>query len=556
LALYSIVKSAIGTAAGDALSVRSLYTTSQLTATGAYCNYATTLSSMIGNDTLSGWGGPLNWTQFATATPTETLIITNQLNGGDGNDLLISGQRLPDLTAVLAPNYTLTETLAGGVGNDTYRLNHTNVTITESANSGTDIVVLTPAYLADSLALNRFVFSLVSLANVERILLQGTANFNAVGNSLSNAIWGNLGQNMLYGSAGHDVLYGGAGNDRLYGGTGNDTLRGDDGADLLNGDIGNDIMSGGAGNDTYIIDSAADSVIELANMGTDKVQSANVALSSTVYFGVEILQLTGNQDLNIEGGDSATQLFGNAGRNVISSGGKDGESLFGGGGDDQIYGATAYTSAELYGGIGNDYFYIYDQQLDHIHEGINGGFDTVSSTVTTLDASKSLGGLSLNIEALELLGSENINLTGGGNVRLLIGNLGYNMITGAEAAETFLGGGNTDTLFGGSGADTLIGGAENDEIYGGEGSDSFVFGLIEVDGIDYLADFQTGDTLNLHTAAAQFTLGAALIASSAVSYLSMPVSFYQIDFNSDGTIDLAFFSHNPITLADITAGFS
>jgi Ca2+-binding RTX toxin-like protein len=556
LALFSIIKTSTGTAAGDAMTVQSLFTSSQLIATGAYRNYTTSLSTALGNDTLTGWGGPLNWVQFATITPTETLTITNSLNGGDGNDLLISGQRLSGLTPTLAQRYALKETLTGGLGNDTYRLYHTNVTIAESINSGTDTVVLTSTYLANAIALNRFSFTLSNLTNIERLTLQGTANFNATGNSLNNAIWGNMGQNLLYGGAGRDLIYGGTGNDRLYGGTDNDSLQGGDGADLLYGETGDDMMSGGAGDDTYTIDAVADCVNELTNMGADRIQSATVALDAARYANVEILQLTGSQDLDITGGNSAIWLLGNAGRNTLTTGGIGGESLFGGAGDDQIIAGTAFTRAELYGGSGNDCFYIYDQQLDHIHETANSGFDTVSSSTTSLDASKSLGGLNLNIETLLLLGTEQLTLTGGGDVRSLIGNLGRNTITGAEAAETILGGGEIDTLFGGGGDDTLIGGAENDEIYGGAGNDSFVFGLIATHGVDYLDDYQTGDQLDLHAAAAQFTPGAAIITSSADFYLSMPVTHYQIDFDADGSIDLAFISHNTIALADITAGFT
>jgi Ca2+-binding RTX toxin-like protein len=555
LALYSIVTSGTGTAAGDALTVQSLFTSSQLTATGAYRNYTSTLLSALGNDTLTGWGGPLNWVKFATVVPTETLRITNHLNGGDGNDLLISGLRLSGLTPLLAQRYSLSETLTGGAGNDTYRLNHTNITLMESANSGTDSVVLTTAYLACAIALNRFSFSLANLTNIERVTLQGSANFNATGNNLNNIIWGNIGQNLLFGGIGRDLAYGGTGNDQLYGGTENDTLNGGDGADLLNGGSGEDLMSGDVGDDTYFIDSPFDRVIELADNGTDKVQSANVALYASNYFGVETLQLTGNQDLNIEGGTSATRLFGNAGRNMITAGGLDGESLFGGAGDDLIFGATAFTRAELYGGTGNDYYHIYSQELDGVHENTDGGYDTVSSTVSSLDASQSLGGLNLNIEALELLGSEQLNLTGGGDVRVLTGNINRNTITGAAADETIAGGGGNDTLLGGDGADTLIGGGENDEIYGGAGNDHFVFGLITTDGVDYLDDYQSGDTLDLHAAAAQYTPGTAIVTSSPDFYLSY-VTLYQIDFDADGTIDLAFMSRNPILLDDITAGLS
>jgi Ca2+-binding RTX toxin-like protein len=574
LALYSIVKSGLGAATGDALTAVSLFTPSQLIANGSYRSYTTTLSALAGNDTLTGWGGPANWGQFATSFPSETLTIANHLNGGDGNDLLISGQRLSGLSPTLAQNYALSETLAGGLGNDTYQLYHTKVAIVELANSGTDQILLTASYLTQALGQNLHSFSLARLPNIERLTLQGVANFDVTGNALANILKGNIGQNRLYGGIGRDFLYGGAGNDSLFGGAdndqifggagqgrlfgdaGNDTLVGGDAADLLYGGAGTDLMQGGAGDDTYVLDSSDDRIIELAFGGNDRAQSALAALYGATYVGVETLQLTGSLDLDLMGGGAVLRMYGNAGRNLIIAGGNNGESLFGGAGNDQIYGATAFSRAELYGGSGDDCFYIYDPQIDHIHEDSGGGYDVVASFTTSLDASQSTGGLDHNIEALQLLGADQLSLTGGGDVRLLTGNLGRNMIYGGTANETIAGGDDIDTLFGGSGADTLIGGVANDEIYGGGGDDCFVFGLIATDGVDYLDDFQSGDSLDLHTAASHFTPGAALITSSADFFLAQAVTLYQIDFDADGSIDLAFLSRNPIALADITAGIS
>lgn len=556
MTLYSLIRSSTGTALGDVLTARSLFSAAQLTATGTYRSYTATLSAVTGNDKIMGWGGPLNWTTFAASRPSETLTIANHLNGGDGNDRLFSGQRLTGLNASLAQRYALNETLAGGLGNDSYYLSHTKASIAESSNSGTDLVVLTPTYLTQALSLHLHSYSLSRLVNVEKLTLQGSADFNGIGNGLGNIIQGNTGQNMLYGGDGRDFVYGGLGNDRLYGGTGNDVLQGGDGNDILYGDGGDDVLIGGAGDDCYVVDSAFDSIFEIGFGGTDKVESATIALSAAAYIGVETLQLTGSMDLDLAGGSSAMRLYGNAGRNMISSGSNEGESLYGGAGDDQIRGLATFTHAELYGGTGNDSFEIFDQQLAQVHEDANAGYDVVSCTSTSLDASTSIGGLDHNIEALQLLGAQQLALTGGGDVRLLGGNMGRNTIYGGTADETILGGGEIDTLFGGAGNDMLIGGGADDEIYGGAGNDSFVFGLIATDGIDYLDDFQAGDRLDLHAAASQFTPGTAVITSLADVFNSMPVTLYQIDFDADGTIDLAFMSRTPILLADITAGFS
>ena len=79
-----------------------------------------------------------------------------------------------------------------------------------------------------------------------------------------------------------------AGDDRIFGFGGNDTLRGGEGNDFIDGGIGNDVMIGGAGDDTYVVDSATDSVTELAGEGVDTVQAT---VTHTLTANVENLTL-------------------------------------------------------------------------------------------------------------------------------------------------------------------------------------------------------------------------------------------------------------------------
>ena len=46
------------------------------------------------------------------------------------------------------------------------------------------------------------------------------------------------------------------------------------GNDTLNGSAGADTLIGGTGNDTYVVDATGDVVTELANEGTNTVQSS------------------------------------------------------------------------------------------------------------------------------------------------------------------------------------------------------------------------------------------------------------------------------------------
>lgn len=84
------------------------------------------------------------------------------------------------------------DTLEGGLGNDSYVVNHVNDVVVEYANGGIDRVIATSSYkLAD---------------NVENLILSGTGNITGLGNSQNNAISGSTGNNFLYGGLGNDVI--------------------------------------------------------------------------------------------------------------------------------------------------------------------------------------------------------------------------------------------------------------------------------------------------------------------------------------------------------------
>ena len=657
----AITRVAKGTVGDDLMSVRQIFLAGELVSSGAIRSYSTTLTSSSGDDTLTGWQGPANWpTFFNSALPGETLTLRTVLSGGDGQDVLISAKRFAGLTAAQEAAYSLAETLSGGLGNDSYQLNHTDVRVIDVANGGTDQVFVTATYLLRAAALGRSSISMVPMLNVENLTLQGTSNFNVTASDLANTITGNPGANRVLGGLGADTLYGGGGadqlwgdkavissaggddrlfggagtdilwgeagndyldsgydndclyggdgddsqngnfgddslfgggghdsliglngldwldgeagndrlfggrdgdalsggegNDALYGGTEADTLAGGNGNDLLIGDGGNDHLSGGMGDDIYQLDSAADQVIEVSGEGNDIVRSSVIALSGGDLLYVETLQLQGAQDLDLSGGGQVVLMIGNAGRNTLTTGGMDGESLYGGAGDDVLLALTVFNRVELYGGTGDDRYFLYDPALDHVHEAAGQGFDVVESDSASLDASSGAD-FGQNIEVLRLLGSALLDLTGGGSVQRLEGNAGANHLTGVGGAEQLSGGAGNDTLDGGAGDDTLSGGADTDELHGGAGSDRFVFDLIGRGGVDYVDDFELGDVLDLHDAAAVVGLDLPLIGASVGIYNGMAVLLYEFDFNGDATVDLAFYSRNVIGLTELLAGF-
>jgi hypothetical protein len=98
--------------------------------------------------------------------------------------------------------------MTGGAGDDLYYVNNAGDSVIENASQGWDTVYTTISY---SLA-----------ANVDAMILMGTANINATGNVDLNGLVGNAGNNILDGGAGNDVLTAGNGADTLIGGLGAD----------------------------------------------------------------------------------------------------------------------------------------------------------------------------------------------------------------------------------------------------------------------------------------------------------------------------------------------
>jgi len=286
--------------------------------------------TLVGNSLSSGTGNDL-----------ANVIVakSNQafLKGGGGDDTLI-GSKGGDTFFGDADR----DRLIGGDGNDLYSFTgSTNNTIVETATGGQDRV------WAD--------FNFTLPANVEVLQLQGTGNVDGIGNTLGNAISGNDGNNKLYGVAGDDNLDGGNGDDTLAGGIGND---------VLNGGAGADRMIGGTANDTYYVNHPGDVVVEVAQGGTDTVQSwSNYAL------GVEVENLVlmfeapgavigaGNALDNVVTGNLLNNtLFGVAGADRLDGGVGD-DGLDGGAGNDTLTGGAGrdrFTFNFKTGAVGRD----------------------------------------------------------------------------------------------------------------------------------------------------------------------------------------------------------
>ncbi|MBP2158785.1 MULTISPECIES: calcium-binding protein [Asticcacaulis] len=317
--------------------------------------------------------------------------INNQLNGNSGNNILMGyGGDRDFLFGNGGNDYidggTGYDSMYGGLGDDTFVVDVTLVDLNdrtfEDPNGGTDLVYVHRGYTLE--------------ANVENLTQTGTANIHGYGNVLDNVILGN---------------------------SGNSSLLGYDGNDWLDGGGGVDTLTGSTGNDTYGVDNIADLLTETAGQGIDRIRSS---ITWTLATNFENLTLTGADTINGTGNSVANDMVGNVAANVLTS--HDGnDTVDGGGGVDT-----------LIGGVGDDLYRV-DNTGDIVTELAGEGNDTIEAT-----ASYSLAGVD-NIEALNLTGSGNIDVTGNDNGNVLNGNSGNNILDGGAGADTLTGGLGDDT---------------------------------------------------------------------------------------------------------------
>ncbi|OGB28861.1 MAG: hypothetical protein A3I16_03615 [Burkholderiales bacterium RIFCSPLOWO2_02_FULL_66_35] len=246
-----------------------------------------------------------------------------------------------------------------------------------------------------------------------------------------NSITGTGAANTLIGTELPDFIQGLGGNDTLEGGAGNDTLQ---------GGIGVDLMTGGTGDDLYLVNDTADVVVELADEGTDTVDSA--AANYTLSANVENLILRDGANINGTGNASDNVLTGNGQANQLQGlGGND--TLDGGAGNDTMA-----------GGAGDDTYHV-NSAGDVITEAVGGGTDTVISSGTAYT-------LSANVENLVSTNAVGATLTGNTSANQIQGGDGNDNIAAGQGNDTVEGGAGNDTIGGGIGVDLMIGGTGDD----------------------------------------------------------------------------------------------
>lgn len=278
-------------------------------------------------------------------------------------------------------------------------------------------------------------------ANIENLILTGTASIDGTGNSLANRITGNTGDNALDGAGGADWL------------------------------------GGGAGNDSYVIDDAGDVVVEAFDAGIDDVRAS---VSCTLSANVENLALTGLAAINGTGNELDNRITGNSMNNVLT----------GDAGNDILDGGLG--SDTLIGGSGDDTYYV-NIGSDTVVENPCNGTDTVHASVSYT--------LADNLENLLLDGMLAVTGTGNTGNNYLRGSDSANILDGSAGNDLLEGGNGLDVLNdlsgkgylnGGADSDSLTGGASNQLFIGGTGQDVVTTG----NGADIVA-FNRGDGIDI-----------------------------------------------------------
>ena len=250
---------------------------------------------------------------------------------------------------------------------------------------------------------------------------------------------------IVSGTSGNDNMQGTAGNDSLYGSSGNDVINGFAGNDVLYGAAGSDRLLGGLGDDTYIVD-ALDTLVELANQGTDVVQAE---ISYTLGDNLENLILTGSSSINGTGNALNNTFVGNTSNNVFN----------GATGTDFV--SYAYSNY----GVSVDLSNTNSQYTSQ-------GYDTFVS------------------------------------IEGIIGTDDSDTLTGNALANILIGGADNDTLNGGAGNDTLDGGSGADQMTGGDGSDVYYVDNVGDIVSETNAVASTGGTDTVNSYLGTYTLGA------------------------------------------------
>ena len=262
-----------------------------------------------------------------------------------------------------------------------------------------------------------------------------------------------------------------------------------------------------SGASTILFANSAQGVFSIAATGDVNVSDLMLAQSQGVY------------------------MLGDAGRNTLT-GGAGSDGIFGGGGDDVIFGGGGADT--LLGGGGADTF-AYLQASDSsaqaydIIRDFNSGEDRIDlSALNATSTAIVRQGAATFIFAATPTGDFQLGVTSAVQ--------GSDLISAPGAGYLLVGDGGFNTLSGGAGADILIGGGGGDRLTGGAGADIFRYAAASdstVAAPDFILDFQSGvdkiDLRSAHSASGNDAFGVMVVKGDTLLF---------VDQNRDGVADM------------------
>lgn len=221
-------------------------------------------------------------------------------------------------------------------------------------------------------------------------------------------------------------------------------------------------------------------VVVDAEAGTARLGSATGPI--VAHWDDNVTRINGSiRGDRLIGDDDGATLVGGDGHDTLEDGGFSalGSKMYGGNGNDKFYLESA-TGSRADGGNGNDSFFVSDSTKKHVITGGN-GVDTLvyrdadddtheRVTVDLRTNTMSVDG----VKVASVSGIERVYTESGKD--LLYGDANNNRFVGGDGADRLHGYGGNDTLFGGEGNDFLNGGYGDDIMNGGAGNDYFAAG--------------------------------------------------------------------------------
>ena len=467
-------------------------------------------------------------------------LIALDLDGGEGNDLIIGGDGI-DVLRGGAGNDTLlgkraNDIVLGEAGDDLMIVNHGDGSDLLEGGTNRDTVQVNGSDAAgDDFSINpngqrvRFqrnnlgLFQL-DIGTTENLDVNGQGGDDVIAGTpgldgfIALDIDGGEGNDLLIGSDGDDVIRGGAGNDSLLGKGGNDIVLGEEGDDLMivdHGD-GSDFLEGGADVDTVQVngsDAAGDDFSIDPNGQRIRFQRNNLGLFQLDIGTTEQLDVNaqGGDDaiiaatgldgivaLDMDGGEGNDLIIGSDGVDVLR-GGPGNDTLLGKRGDDVVLGQQGDDLAVHNEGDGDDLFEGGSGDDTQQVNGSNLAGDAFAIRPNGLRVlfERTFGSLF----QIDIGTTESLDVNGQGGDDLIAAQPG---LAGLIALDLD-GGEGQDFLFGGDGDDVLRGGAGNDTI-NGRGGDDIVLGEAGNDllianvgeGTDLLEGGTDNDTVQIH----------------------------------------------------------